>query len=65
MNGTATFTNRHGERFSISSNGVFVTFKGDETKWEMVRLFNPEFDIWSARELVLLGKALIKIGEDA
>lgn len=64
------FTNEHGERFEMYSNGMTVLMAGDEVR-DMVdrsvdgviELFNPQFNIWSPSELYLLGKAISELGE--
>lgn len=57
------FTNEHGEDFILIKTKpmpmYFIT--GAEFDWDVERLFNKSFDIWSDEEIKLLGKALGEI----
>ena len=60
------FSNEHGEQFIvIKTKSVpeiwFVT--GDETDWEMQRLFHPSFDIYSPKELLEISKAIKELSQ--
>lgn len=65
---TASFTNEHGEKFNIHTNGTFVFMSGDEVNamvddkhkiaGKYLPLFNEAFSIWDKEELNALGKAL-------
>jgi hypothetical protein len=67
------FVNKHGEVFRLYSNGISVFMAGDEVKamvddkkkfrGNYIGLFNPDFSIWSAEELHLLGKTLMEMHE--
>lgn len=65
---TASFTNNHGEKFNIHSDGIRVFMSGDEVR-AMVReeakigekyisLFSDAFNVWSNEELRKLGQVL-------
>lgn len=68
---TAEFKNKHGEKFVIHSNGIYVFMSGDEVNAmvddkkkvgkKYLPLFNPDFSIWNKEELYALGKALMEL----
>lgn len=58
------FMNQHGEKFVLFKGPTgTVIFFGDETDWELQRLFDKGFDMWSNEELHLLGTALITLSK--
>ena len=65
------FRNRHGERFVVwlTENPLAelqsCVFGGDETRQEVISLFNRRFAIWSREELRQLGDALLRLTEGA
>lgn len=71
---TATFKNKHGEKFVIHSDGSNVLMSGDEVNMmvspghkfadKYIPLFNSHFGIWSPQELYELGKALQRLHKD-
>jgi len=68
-----TWSNKHGEKFTIHSNGVMVWMSGDEvsamvdpkhlTASKYLQLFSNHFGIWSADELYELGNALMVLAK--
>lgn len=68
----AEFFNEHGERFVIYTNGTLVFMAGDEVdqmvddkhkiEGKYMPLFNSHFNLWSADELVGLGRVLKTLG---
>ena len=65
-----SFTNEHGEVFTIHSDGVLVFMSGDEVNamvdnnlkmGKYIPLFNQSFSIWSKGELYKLGEALMEL----
>jgi len=70
---TVSFTNKHGEKFYIHSNGITVFMSGDEVNMMVdpkktidgyLPLFSSSFGIWSADELYKLGDALKKLHKE-
>jgi hypothetical protein len=71
---STSFTNEHGEKFVIATNGLSVYMAGDEVNMMVddenkaggwIPLFNPKFNMWSKGELRQLGKALQELCKDA
>lgn len=60
----ARFVNKHGEQFKLIKVGPTIYMTGHEKEWDIVSLFNRDFNIFSSEELVLLGKALIELGTE-
>lgn len=68
---SASFENKHGEKFTIHTDGVLVFMSGDEVNAmvsseykiadKYLQLFNDPFTVWSAEELNKLGKALQEV----
>ena len=67
---SATFRNKHGEKFVIHSDGITVWMSGDEVNMmvddkkkigKYINLFNPVFSVWSKEELFQLGSALMEL----
>ncbi len=59
----SVFKDEDGESFNIYWDGRTCLFGGDETNQNVIGLFNPKFNIWSADELVMLGLALVELGK--
>jgi hypothetical protein len=67
------FTNEHGEKFELYSNGHFVLMSGDEVRAmtdpknhvseNTIGLFSEHFNVWSPLELYQLGQAISLLGE--
>ena len=57
---TITFNNKHDEKFELymPKPANTLLFAGDETDWEVLPLFNKEFDIWTPEELLSLADAI-------
>lgn len=69
---SASFENKHGESFTIHSDGITTFLSGDEVDAMVdaektingyLPLFNDAFGTWSKEELHKLGEALIKVTE--
>lgn len=67
------FKNKHGEKFTIHSNGMLTFISGDEvdamvdptkTIGGYLQLFNPSFSIWTKEELLRLGESLIELNKE-
>jgi hypothetical protein len=52
------FTNEHGEDFYLIDLGFTLAITGHETDWDVMPLFNKEFDMWSPEELSKLADAI-------
>lgn len=70
---TTTFKNKHGEEFTLHTNGSMVFISGseiemmvdpDDTIDGMLPLFSDHLNIWGRNELYKLGEALQKISKE-
>lgn len=60
------FTNKHEEKFILirtRTKPKIWFIAGDETDWELVRLFNSGFDVFSDEELLSLADGITRIIE--
>lgn len=65
------FTNPHGEKFTLHSQGITVFMSGSEVDTmvddihkiagKYINIFNPAFQIWNVSELQSFGEAITKL----
>jgi hypothetical protein len=63
----STFINQHGEKFIVIKTKTvpqMYLFTGDETDWEVKRLFSSEFDLWDNDEISKLASALKRLSKE-